>query len=159
MNKKAITFNSPFGLLTIVEEDDFITELSFGDTSNRQDIIYKETPLLRKVVLELKEYFSGLRISFSVPLNPKGTPFQKEVWKALQDIPYGSTLCYQDVAIKIGNKKAARAIGGANNKNPIAIIIPCHRVIGKNKKLIGYGGGLDKKMFLLNLEKKIKSEV
>lgn len=98
------------------------------------------------------EYFNGQRKSFDLPLNPKGTEFQKKVWNALLNIPYGSTCSYKDIAVNIGNEKACRAVGGANNKNPIFIIIPCHRVIGKNGSLVGYGGGLDIKLKLLELE-------
>ena len=96
---------------------------------------------------------AGRRREFQLPLAPKGTEFQQKVWKALLDIPYGETRSYGEIARAIGNPKASRAVGMANNRNPIAIIIPCHRVIGSTGKLVGYGGGLDKKEFLLNLER------
>lgn len=153
MDKYALVINSPIGLLTLIEENGFLVELSFGDTVNYQNTIIEETPLLVQTKKELDEYFLGQRTSFNIPYKLNGTTFQQGVWNALTKIPYGKTISYQGIAINVGNKKAVRAVGGANNKNPIAIIIPCHRVIGKNSKLIGYGGGLDKKIFLLNLEK------
>ena len=94
----------------------------------------------------------GKRKSFDLPLKPEGTEFQKKVWNALLDIPYGETRSYKDIAVAIGNPKACRAVGMANNRNPISIIIPCHRVIGANGSLVGYGGGLPIKIELLNLE-------
>ena len=105
-----------------------------------------------KAKTELTEYFAGQRKSFDLPLEPKGTAFQQSVWRALCEIPYGETVSYGQIAERIGNKKACRAVGMANNRNPIAIIIPCHRVIGAGGKLTGYAGGLDKKEFLLELE-------
>ena len=100
------------------------------------------------------EYLEGKRREFDLPLAPAGTEFMLRVWKALQDIPYGETRSYKDIATMAGNSKACRAVGMANNRNPISIFIPCHRVIGANGVLVGYGGGLDKKTFLLDLEKK-----
>lgn len=102
---------------------------------------------------ELSEYFSGKRKSFDLPLEPQGTEFQKKVWAALLEIPFGETRSYKDIAEKIGNPKACRAVGGANNKNPIVIIIPCHRVIGAYGGLVGYGLGLPMKQQLLDIEK------
>lgn len=107
---------------------------------------------------QLKEYFDGKRKVFDFPYELHGTEFQKKVWKALCDIPYGETCSYKDIAIAVGNSKASRAVGMANNKNPIFIIVPCHRVIGANGKLVGYGGGLGMKTTLLELEKKYKSK-
>jgi methylated-DNA-[protein]-cysteine S-methyltransferase len=102
---------------------------------------------------QLSEYFSGKRKSFDLPLEPQGTEFQKKVWSALLEIPYGETRSYKDIAERIGNPKACRAVGGANNKNPIVIIIPCHRVIGAYGGLVGYGLGLPMKQQLLDIEK------
>ena len=102
---------------------------------------------------ELREYFNGKRKSFDLPLEPQGTEFQKKVWSALLEIPYGETRSYKDIAEKIENPKACRAVGGANNKNPIVIIIPCHRVIGAYGGLVGYGLGLPMKKQLLDIEK------
>ncbi|GGH84503.1 methylated-DNA-[protein]-cysteine S-methyltransferase [Pullulanibacillus pueri] len=105
-------------------------------------------------IQQLQEYFAGERRQFTVPLCLKGTPFQKKVWTALQDIEYGKTQSYKQLAESIGRPKAVRAVGRANNQNPLAIFIPCHRVVGSNGALVGYGGGLSKKEYLLNLERK-----
>ncbi|SFR92097.1 methylated-DNA--[protein]-cysteine S-methyltransferase [Anaeromicropila populeti] len=102
---------------------------------------------------QLSEYLEGKRKTFDFPYELNGTEFQKKVWKALLDIPYGETRSYQDIAAKIGNPKGARAVGGANNKNPLLIVVPCHRVIGSSGKLTGYVLGLDQKEYLINLEK------
>ena len=99
--------------------------------------------------------FTGIGKSFDLPLNPRGTVFQQQVWKALYDIPYGETRSYKQIAESIGNPKAVRAVGMANNRNPILIVVPCHRVIGANGKLVGYGAGIEKKEFLLKLEKSL----
>jgi methylated-DNA-[protein]-cysteine S-methyltransferase len=112
----------------------------------------KLSPLLKNAVKQLEEYFQGKRRDFDLPLEPEGTPFQKTVWSALQKIPFGETRTYQEIAKEIGNPKAARAVGGADNRNPLMIIVPCHRVIGANGSLVGYAGGLDIKRFLLELE-------
>lgn len=124
-----------------------ITELKFGSCG-------EESPdaVIKKAKTELEEYFAGKRKSFTVPAKPGGTDFQKKVWAALRDIPYGETASYGEIAKRIGDPKACRAVGMANNRNPIAIIIPCHRVIGAGGALTGYAGGLDKKEFLLKLE-------
>lgn len=109
------------------------------------------------VLDQLSEYFSGERRQFDVPITfLGGTPFQRKVWQALQDIPYGEVRTYKEIAQAIGIPKAVRAVGGANNKNPISILVPCHRVIGSNGALVGYGGGLDKKEYLLKLEGYLK---
>lgn len=112
----------------------------------------KESSLIKNAYRQLVEYFNKQRKTFDLPLAPEGTEFQMKVWKALSDIPYGKTRSYKEIAIAIGNPKAVRAVGMANNKNPIPIIIPCHRVIGSDGKLVGYGGGLEIKEYLLKLE-------
>lgn len=112
----------------------------------------KETEVIIKTRNQLEEYFKGKRKEFNVPLEVKGTEFQEKVWKALLEIPYGETKSYLDIAKRIGNPKASRAVGMANNKNKIMIIIPCHRVIGSNKKLVGYASGLEVKKELLQIE-------
>ena len=110
--------------------------------------------LIHRVVGQLDDYFAGARRSFDLPIRLIGTDFQRFVWEALLAIPYGETRSYGQVAAMIGNPKAARAVGLANNRNPISIIVPCHRVIGSNGSLVGYGGGLDAKRYLLDLENK-----
>ncbi|MGR5132413.1 methylated-DNA--[protein]-cysteine S-methyltransferase [Vibrio alfacsensis] len=111
-----------------------------------------EHPVLSLAVVQLAEYFSGLRNEFDLPLAATGTAFQTQVWRALTTIPYGETWSYQDLANAIGNPKAVRAVGLANGRNPISIVVPCHRVIGKSGKLTGYAGGVERKQRLLALE-------
>ena len=144
-------YQTPLGKIVIMENGYAITVVMFG-VSLPEQVKVRETPLLKQANDQLHEYFIGQRKSFDLPLAPQGTAFQQKVWKALQDIPYGTVCSYQDIARAIGNAKACRAVGGANNKNPIAIIIPCHRVIGANGSLVGYGGGLEIKRQLLELE-------
>lgn len=114
---------------------------------------YNETALLQEAKEQLEEYFDGKRREFDLPISLHGTDFQKKVWNVLRSIPYGETLSYGEVALRIGNPKASRAVGGANNKNPVMIIVPCHRVIGADGSLTGFGGGLPAKEYLLALEK------
>lgn len=118
-----------------------------------QKALLQTTELLSMATIQLDEYFQGKRTTFSLPFKLTGTPFQLTVWKELQNIPYGQTTSYKEIAQKINKPKACRAVGMANNKNPLPIIIPCHRVIGSNGKLIGYAGGLKLKNYLLELEK------
>lgn len=156
MYKKVM--NSPVGKIEIIEENEKLIELNiYNEEKNEQKnkIIEKDTRLLLEVEKQLKEYFKGKRTKFEIPLNPKGTEFMKKVWKELLKIPYGEVRTYKEIAEKVGNSKASRAVGMANNKNPIPIIIPCHRVIGSNNKLVGYALGLDMKKYLLDLERKV----
>ena len=147
-------YNSLLGPIGIAETDGKLTHLYFSyEGFPEEEHIRKETPILAQAGKQLAEYFAGTRREFDLPLSPKGTEFQQRVWKALLEIPYGETRSYQETAIAAGNGKACRAVGMANNRNPISIIIPCHRVIGANGDLVGYGGGLDKKIWLLALEK------
>jgi methylated-DNA-[protein]-cysteine S-methyltransferase len=151
--KYSFSYHTPIGLIWIAEENGVITDLSFSPKNNTENL---ETTLIRRAAKQLTEYFQGSRTTFDLPLQPHGTPFQLAVWNALRDIPYGETRSYKDIAITIGNVKACRAVGMANNKNPISIIIPCHRVIGADGSLVGYGGGLDIKKSLLSLERKLE---
>jgi len=144
----------PIGEIGIIEENGFIVRLVFG--SKRSDIIERKTPVISRTINELNEYFLGKRKKFDIPLCPKGTEFQQKVWKQLKEINYGETASYKEIAAKVENAKAYRAVGGANNKNPIPIIVPCHRVIGTNNKLVGFALGLDVKQTLLDLEKRFK---
>jgi len=145
------TIVTPLGNMTLAEANGKLVELRLKAQLNANER-EQSTPLLRKAIQELTEYFEGNRKAFSVPLQPAGTAFQQSVWAALQAIPYGETRSYGEIAKSIGKPKSARAVGMANNQNPLPIFIPCHRVIGANGKLVGYGGGLDIKEFLLNLE-------
>lgn len=113
----------------------------------------KSTKVIEKTIKQLEDYFKGKRKAFDIPLLFLGTDFQKMVWKALENIPYGETISYMQIAKNIKNEKAIRAVANANNANALAIIVPCHRVIGSDGKLVGYAGGLDKKQMILNLEK------
>lgn len=140
-----------FGQISISADDDALTYISLSGQIFPK-VKEKETPLILRAAEQLAEYFSGSRKSFSLPLNPCGTVFQKKVWQSLQDIPYGEMRSYKDIALAIGNPKACRAVGMANNRNPLAIIIPCHRVIGANGKLVGYAGGIALKQKLLMFE-------
>ncbi len=126
----------------------------YAVTTNKiYDYIEEETELIKKAATQLNEYFQGKRTVFDLPLDYEGTPFQIKVWQELQKIPYGQTRSYKEIAKAINNPKAYRAVGNANNHNRIMIIIPCHRVIGSNNKLVGYAGGLKMKEMLLSLER------
>ena len=149
--------DSPVGKLRLVAEDGFLTELRFGGEPAVFDRDAENDRLLDEVERQLGEYFSGTRREFDLPLRMKGTPFQLKDWEALKEIPYGETVTYGEIARRIGSLKACRAVGMANHSNPISIIVPCHRVIGKSGKLTGYGGGLNVKQMLLDLEQKWKS--
>lgn len=152
--KYYIKYVSSVADLYLVEEQGQLVEIAFHHLEKKEEMEEKNTELLQEVKRQLEEYFSGRLQNFDLPLKPKGTDFQKQVWKALLTIPYGETKSYGDIAKQIGKEKAVRAVGGANHVNPISIVIPCHRVIGKNGNLTGYGGGLEVKEKLLELERK-----
>lgn len=143
---------TPIGVIEIIGDGESITKLDLFE-----DKTYFENENLPQYILDCKkqllQYFSGKRKTFDLKLKPKGTEFQLKVWNELLKIPYGETVSYSDIAKNIGKPKASRAVGNAVNKNPIFIIIPCHRVIGKSGSLVGFAYGLDKKEYLLNLEK------
>ncbi len=143
------SYETELGSITFMEEDGALLAIS---TRRSNEGICQETALIKEAHLQLDEYLKGERKTFRLPLNPKGTDFQKRVWKALCEIPYGETRSYKQISEAIGNPKAVRAVGMANNRNPLLIVVPCHRVIGANGKLVGYASGLDKKAFLLDLE-------
>jgi methylated-DNA-[protein]-cysteine S-methyltransferase len=144
-------YKTPFCPITIAAEGGFITHLSLGQSSFLG--IEKPTETTNNAANQLQEYFAGKRTFFDIALAPKGSGFQKQVWEALQNIPYGQTRSYLDIAEAIGNPRASRAVGNANNKNPIPIIIPCHRVVLSNGKLGGYALGTKIKQDLLDLER------
>ncbi len=144
---------SPVGRLLLEVEDGFVVRLDFADGIEAEGKNGNESALMTQVVMQLDEYFRGARKNFNLPLNPAGTGFQRKVWDVLLTIPYGETRAYREIAEAAGCPKGFRAVGMANNKNPIAIIIPCHRVVGSNGKLVGYAGGLDRKEALLALER------
>ena len=138
--------------ISIVEQNKKISHLFLKQKEIPNIYEYKATPLLKEAFFQLEKYLEWKIKNFSLPLNPQGTVFMKSVWEALQKIPYGKTKSYKEIAEIIGNPKAIRAVGMANNKNPIAIFIPCHRVIGHNGSLVGYGWWLEIKKKLLKLE-------
>lgn len=144
-----ILCRSPLGPLTLTASADALTEIRFGDRRLGGDF---PSSLLVQAERELGEYFAGERKAFSVPLAPEGSDFQKRVWAALRTIPYGKTVSYGWVAAKIGRPGGAVAVGQANSRNPIPIMIPCHRVVGADGRLVGYAGGLPVKEALLELE-------
>ena len=149
--EKIFFYDTPVGKICIGEENGSITRVTW--TQLPKSYIQEETELILRCKKQLEEYFAGKRKTFDLPLAPKGTAFQQRVWKALQDIPYGELRTYQEIALAVDNPKGCQAVGGANGKNPIAILIPCHRVIGKDGSMTGYSGGLEKKEWLLELEK------
>jgi methylated-DNA-[protein]-cysteine S-methyltransferase len=142
-------YSSPVGNLLIESKDDRITLVNFLKTEKLDEVV---TPVIEQCLREFEEYFFKGRKFFNVELDPAGSDFQVKVWNELLTIPYGKTLSYEALAIRVGDIRSIRAVGLANGQNPIAIIIPCHRVIGKNGDLVGYGGGLDNKTWLLQHE-------
>ena len=146
-----LVFDTPLGQMALAEEEGALTRL-FLPGEGIPRLVSRETPLLSKGRDEILAYLRGERRSFDLPLDPMGTPFQQAVWAELRRIPYGETRSYAQVAAGIGKPKAVRAVGQANHRNPLPIFIPCHRVIGASGKLTGYGGGLDLKEKLLELE-------
>lgn len=152
---KAIFFyKGPIGQYAIEDTDNTLTRVWVGDriALMPQGIEYVETPLLKEAHMQLEAYFAGRLRRFDLPLNPRGTDFQRRVWQALCTIPYGQTITYGQLAEKAGNPHASRAVGMANSRNPLPVFIPCHRVVGSNGKLTGYTGGLDIKRKLLATE-------
>ena len=158
MIRTHVVLDSPIGPLTVVAEGEAIACLymdahqylpdteRFGPEDGGDSIVLKEAGR------QLAEYFAGERTDFDLPIAAQGTPFQRRVWDALCEIPYGQTISYGELARRIGQPSASRAVGLANGKNPISIVVPCHRVIGSSGKLVGYGGGLERKQTLLALE-------
>ena len=143
-----------FGFLTVTERNNAIAAIAFADPPPRGESPSPETetPLLKEAFRQLEEYFTGKRKDFDLPLDPEGTPFMKRVWKRLLEIPYGKTASYREIAVSIGIPGGMRAVGLASHRNPIPVIIPCHRVIGSDGRLVGYAGGLSLKRRLLALE-------
>ncbi|MBC8589628.1 methylated-DNA--[protein]-cysteine S-methyltransferase [Wansuia hejianensis] len=152
--KNLFIYETMVGDIGIGDNGEAITDVFFGKAYNINDFTVRETELIKLAYEQIMDYFNGKSKRFNLPLYVEGTEFQKNVWKALMTIPYGETRSYKEIGELVGRPKAARAVGMANNKNPISIIIPCHRVIGSNGKLVGYGGGIKVKEELLNLEKK-----
>lgn len=145
-------YETALGRIGIGQTQEKLTNISFTFPICYKDATEKETPLLQEAFVQIKEYLEGTRMVFDLPIQINGTEFQKNVWKIVAEIPYGTTLSYGEIAKKINIPKGARAVGMAVNKNPLLLLIPCHRVLGKNGDLIGYAGGIDRKKQLLNIE-------
>lgn len=156
MSTAFTTIDSPVGPLLLAASDDGLHAIEFNRSRHPvprgRDWREGDHPLLREARRQLDEYFAGRRRAFELPLAPHGTGFQREVWHALATIPYGETLSYAQLAARVGRPRAMRAVGAANGRNPLPIVLPCHRVIGADGSLTGFGGGLDTKRFLLELE-------
>ena len=153
--------DSPLGPLTVSVSGQGLNAVEFpldGWFLPRDGWREADHPLLQQAQRQLDEYFAGQRRAFELPLAPQGTPFQREVWFALADIPYGQTMSYAQLAAKLGRPTASRAVGAANGRNPLPIVLPCHRVIGADGALVGFGGGLPTKQFLLRLEGALPQE-
>jgi methylated-DNA-[protein]-cysteine S-methyltransferase len=159
------TMPSPVGELTLVADDTALRQILFpsGTHPSRDPVIDADRevvdvgaddhPVLALATRQLEEYFAGSRTDFDLPLAPEGTPFQLQAWSVLQSIPFGSTMSYGEQAAQLGDRRRARAVGAANGRNPIPIIVPCHRVVGSNGHLTGFGGGIDAKAWLLDHER------
>ena len=153
-----LDYPSPIGILEIVGTEEAIVTILFSEKEKQEHVWQSDTPkVLEHCHLQLDEYFKGERSTFSFPYITHGTDFQQAVWNALKQIPYGETGSYKDIAVAIGNEKAIRAVGSANGKNKLSIVIPCHRIIGSNGQLTGYAGGVWRKEWLLQHEKGFKS--
>ncbi len=166
MNDEKIYYQSPIGILEIRTAESFLTHILFtnsykGNKINEAEIVFEnpKKQITREVINELNEYFAGNRKQFDIAIMQDGTPFQQSVWKELCNIAYGKTISYMDLSKRLGNPKAIRAVGTANGCNPISIIVPCHRVIGANGSLVGYGGDLWRKKWLLEHEAKFENGV
>jgi methylated-DNA-[protein]-cysteine S-methyltransferase len=149
-----VHYSSPLGTLLLQEEENQLTVVHFMDDEVDAVLSATDSPVLLQTILQLDEYFAGRRKQFSLPLSPAGTAFQQKVWQQLIQIPFAETITYLHVAKRLGNVKSIRAAASANGKNPLAIIIPCHRVVGADGKLTGYAGGLHRKQWLLEHEAK-----
>lgn len=152
MNTYSTCMESPVGRIVLVSEETHLKSVNFSEeTVDEPDQL---PVILQQAKQQLNEYFAGTRLQFDLELDPEGTVFQQSVWQRLLQVPYGKTKSYRDIAVELGSVLNTRAVGPANGKNPIAIIIPCHRIIGSDGKLVGYAGGLERKRWLLLHEAK-----
>jgi methylated-DNA-[protein]-cysteine S-methyltransferase len=155
-----LILDTPIGPLTVVATETSIVNIRFPGQSNEADgerVLRGDHPVLDRAVEQLDEYFAGARTDFDLPLEPTGTPFQRTAWTALETIPYGDTISYGEQARRLGDKNKSRAVGAANGQNPIPIVVPCHRVVGSNGHLTGFGGGIDTKAWLLDHELSVRA--
>lgn len=158
MNSFAVRrVSSPVGDIVVTANDEGVTSLEFDEDTNIEPRSgsAKATTIVERAAEQLQQYFAGERRDFDLPLAPKGTDFQRAVWTALSRIPYGTTISYKEQATWVGNPKATRAVGSANGRNPIAIVVPCHRVIGSDGRPTGYASGIDRKLWLLEHERAV----
>lgn len=158
--KHQTTIESPIGTITLVAADDALIEVRFPNApqlDHGEAEPAADNPILQRAASQLVEYFAGHRTEFDVPLEPLGTTFQLAAWAALRTIPYGETVSYGEQARRLGDAGKARAVGAANGRNPIPIIVPCHRVVGANGHLTGFGGGIESKAWLLDHERTVAS--
>jgi methylated-DNA-[protein]-cysteine S-methyltransferase len=158
--RQRTTVDSPIGTITLVAEDDVLVEVHLPNgapsAGDAEDAPPAEGSVLGQASTQLREYFAGERIEFDVALAPHGTPFQLAAWQALRTIPYGETVSYGEQARRLGDRNLARAVGAANGRNPLPIIVPCHRVVGANGHLTGFGGGMECKAWLLDHERAVR---
>lgn len=145
-------YQTELGVIGIEENGTALTKVYFGEGKLQDEADLRETALLQEAGRQVKAYLAGVRNDFTLPLAPQGTDFQQRVWAALQEIPYGETRTYGELAVQVGCPQGARAVGLANNKNPLLLFIPCHRVVGATGKMVGYAGGIAAKEYLLKLE-------
>jgi methylated-DNA-[protein]-cysteine S-methyltransferase len=155
------TIDSPIGTITLVADDDALVEVHLPDEKPSAVSVAEDTTpaghqVLAQAVSQLREYFAGERVEFDVPLSPRGTAFQLAAWQALRTIPYGETVSYGEQARRLGDRNLARAVGAANGRNPLPIVVPCHRVVGSNGHLTGFGGGIECKAWLLDHERSVR---
>jgi len=152
-----ISIPTPIGRLDVVADDDAVVEIHFehDDRPDAHPVERGTHPVLDRAADQLEEYFGGSRTEFDLPLAPQGTAFQLEAWAALRRIPYGETITYGQQALLLGDRNKSRAVGAANGRNPIPIVVPCHRVVGSNGHLTGFAGGLDTKAWLLDHERRV----
>ena len=155
-DRHILYIDSPLGTIELREKNGFITDLNFREES--AEIKTSRSPILSACAAQLAEYFAGKRTNFDLPLAMEGTIFQREVWEALRTVAFGRTTSYGRIARAIGRPSAVRAVGAANGANPVSIIVPCHRIVGANGALTGYGGGLWRKKWLLEHEKRCSEE-
>lgn len=146
--------DTPVGPLTLVGHGEALWAVKFGPPS-AEELGVSSTAVLDRTREQLEEYFAGLRREFTIPLHFEGTSFRRDVWRALLDVPFGATVSYAAIARRIGRPDAVRAVGAANGANPLAIVVPCHRIVGADGSLTGYGGGLDRKRWLLGHERRV----
>ncbi len=151
MSTLSAVFSTPLGALRLVSDGEALVAVTFGDQVP-EGAVPGHDAVLAEARRQLAAYFEGEPVAFSVPVRPAGTPFQRRVWAALCEIPHGATLSYGALAARLGDPRAAQAVGAANGQNPVAVVVPCHRVVGADGSLTGYAGGLERKRALLDLE-------